>query len=271
MNKLKILLQTETLRDNLVSTIRKALPFAMEPAGAKEAVLLLHGFTGNPSELLTIGRALAEAGYAVSAPRHPGHGTMRVDFMRSGADDWLRSSFDAYLDLRAKYSTVHVLGHSMGGLLASAVATSFKVPKLILLAPAFLLNAKGLRWTPLVSRFKKVIIRNNPVAEMDKGSEDQRKLHDEYWKDDVLPCAAELYRLSRHCKSRLDRLRSKTMVMVGTKDSSVPPETADLVKRLAVNAVSMDIKALEDAGHRFPFDERAEETAGLILDWLKKA
>lgn len=270
MNKLKVLLQTETETDNLVSTIRKALPFSIEPEGAQEAVLLLHGYTGNPSELLTIGRSLAEAGYAVSAPRHPGHGSNRIDFMRSRADDWLRSSLDAYLDLRAKYPIVHVLGHSMGGLLASAVAISFNAPKLILLAPAFLMSAKGLRWTPLLSRFKKVIVRKRPVAEMDRSSRDQLKLHEEYWSDDILPCAAELYRLSKLCRRRLDRLRSKTYVIVGSKDTSVPPQTAELVKQLAVNVESMDISVMKDAGHRLSFDDRAEETSRLILAWMNK-
>jgi len=118
------------------------LPVRIDTAGASEAVLLLHGYTGNPAELIPVGKALADAGYAISIPRYPGHGTCRSDFLKTDAMDWARSAFDAYMDLRARYGTVHVVGHSMGGLLAAAVAAAFAAPRLVLFAPAFITAAR---------------------------------------------------------------------------------------------------------------------------------
>jgi alpha-beta hydrolase superfamily lysophospholipase len=100
--------------------LHASLPFRIDPPGAKEAVLLLHGFTGQPWELSDVGKLLAGSGFAVYAPRYPGHGTRRVDFLATRAEDWARRAIDAYLELRADYRTVHVLGHSMGGLIAIA-------------------------------------------------------------------------------------------------------------------------------------------------------
>jgi len=119
-----------------------ALPIRMDPAGAREAVLLLHGFMGYPGELEPLANGLAGAGYAVSVPRLPGHGTGRRDFLLTGAEDWARRAYDAYLELRAEYEIVHVGGHSMGGLLASSIAVSFGLPRLILLAPVFELSIR---------------------------------------------------------------------------------------------------------------------------------
>lgn len=268
MNKLRDLVRTDAARDRFLPTVKKALPYRIDPVGAKEAVLLLHGLTGNPSELSHLAKALSEAGYAVSAPRHPGHGTGRADILKSGATDWLRSSFDAYLDLLADYKTVHVIGHSMGGLLATSVAMTFNVPKLILLAPAYVLGAKHVRWVIFISRFIKVIVRNKPISESDSTSADQRQLHAEYWTDELLSPVAELLKLSMLCRRNLVRLRSKILVVVGDKDVVVLPGVAPLIARLAVNAASVDTSVIQGAGHIFPFDDHAEETTRLVIDWI---
>lgn len=261
-------MRTDAARDRFLPTVRKALPYRIDPVGAKEAVLLLHGLTGNPSELSHLAKALSEEGYAVSAPRHPGHGTGRADILKSGATDWLRSSFDAYLDLLADYKTVHVVGHSMGGLLATSVAITFGAPKLVLLAPAYLLGAKHVRWVIFISRFVKVLVRNKPISEGDSTSADQRQLHAEYWANQLLPPVAELLKLSIQCRRNLARLRSKTFVIVGEKDLVVLPGVAPLIARLSVNAVSVDTHVIQGAGHIFPFDDHAEETTRLVLDWI---
>ena len=143
------------------------MPIRIDPTGAREAVLLLHGFSGYPGELAPLAEGLASAGYAVRAPRFPGHGTCRRDFMQTKAEDWARSAFDAYLEARCDYGTVHVAGHSMGGLLASAVAISFDAPRLILLAPAFELAIRGMGLTPFIAPFKGAIAMNRPVSAAD--------------------------------------------------------------------------------------------------------
>ena len=55
-----------------------------ERAGARSAVLLVHGYTGYPGELRSVADALYEAGHSVYAPRLPGHGTTRADFLQTG-------------------------------------------------------------------------------------------------------------------------------------------------------------------------------------------
>lgn len=270
MNRLRQLVRTDATHDRFLPTIKKALPFRIDPEGATEAVLMLHGLTGNPSELVTLGKALADAGYAVYAPRHPGHGTSRSDLMKSDASDWVRNSLDAYLDLKADYQTIHVLGHSMGGLLATTVAMVFDAPKLMLLAPAFLLSTNKVPWTIFESHFRKFRVRNRPMAEGSDNSEYQNRMHTEYWSDELILPVANLFRLSMRVKKEIKRLRSRTLVIVGEKDPVVPPSTAPLIARIAVNAASVDTVELKDAGHLFSFDERVNETARLVVDWIGK-
>jgi len=269
-SRLKKLIATDASKDRFLPTVKKALPFRIDPEGAREAVLLLHGLTGNPSELMPLGEALANAGYAVYAPRHPGHGTSRADLFKSDATDWVRNSLDAYLDLQATYKIIHVVGHSMGGLLATTVAMVFNAPKLILLAPAYLLTMKKVRWTMFLSHFKKDKILNRPIPDDELGSPDQLQLRKEYWVDEMILPVAELFRLSIKVRRAISRLRSRTFVIVGGKDTVVPREVAALIKKIAVNASSVDTRILSEAGHIFPFDESKDETIRLVLEWIGK-
>ena len=244
------------------------LPIRMDPAGAREAVLLLHGFTGYPGELEPLAKGLAGAGWAVSVPRLPGHGTCRRDFLLTGAEDWARRAYDAYLDLRADYEIVHVGGHSMGALLASSIAVSFRVPRLILLAPAFEFSIRHIGLTSLIAPFKAVIAGNRRPSAFDLASPERTALHPEYWADVMVAPAAELMRLRRLCRKNIRHCRSRTLVIAGEKDTSVPVEVIDYLRRAAPHAASFDSRVIAGAPHVFPFDMHAAETVSLVLEWM---
>jgi len=85
-------------------------------------VLVLHGFTGNPTSMRPIAERLADAGYSVSLPRLPGHGTSVEDMMTTSWADWSRAALDAYDELARSSKLVAVVGLSMGGGLTAFVA-----------------------------------------------------------------------------------------------------------------------------------------------------
>jgi carboxylesterase len=247
--------------------IAEARPFRLEVSGAKEAVLLLHGYTGNPRELATLGSSLAQAGYTVLAPRYPGHGTNRRDFLASSAEDWLRRALDSYLDLAADHGRVHVLGHSMGGLIATIVAAVFKAPKLLLLAPAFEFPTVGVALAPLIAPFRPVIRRGRPLAESETDPV-RRRMHADYWSDDLVSGLAQLHRLLRRARRDLPLLGSDILVVAGERDDVVLPTVGSYVQRRARAARSVEAATIAGAGHLFPFDADAENTALLVREWM---
>jgi carboxylesterase len=264
MSKLDRLLQTKAT----TRLVPEARPYRVEPRGAKEAVLLLHGFTGIPHELSIIGSSLAEAGYACLAPRYPGHGTDRADFLATGAEDWLRRALDSYLDLRSEYENVHVLGHSMGGLIATIVAATFNAPKLVLLAPAFKIGGSGLALSSFIAPFRPVIRRNRPNEETDPA---RRQLFADYWADDLVSGVVQLKLLLKAARRDLERVHSKLLVVVGTKDETVPASVALLVEKRAMGAASFESKSIAGAGHLFPFDAYSAQAALIVREWMTKA
>lgn len=86
-------------------------------------VLVLHGFTGNPSSVRGLGEACAAAGFAVEVPRLPGHGTTIDDMLTTTWDDWSAHAEATYLALAERVRGVVVAGLSMGGTLTAWLAT----------------------------------------------------------------------------------------------------------------------------------------------------
>jgi carboxylesterase len=90
--------------------------------GGPHGVLVVHGFTSNPSSVRALAEAFARAGFAVSLPRLPGHGTHPDDVLGTRWPDWLGAVEDAYQKLAVEVDRVVVAGLSMGASLAAVMA-----------------------------------------------------------------------------------------------------------------------------------------------------
>lgn len=82
-------------------------------------VLIIHGFAGNPKEVMTLSNYLQKQGYFVSVPLLPGHGQKKDNFKNVRVQDWVEAVKLAYLELEKSCDCVFVVGFSMGGLLGA--------------------------------------------------------------------------------------------------------------------------------------------------------
>ena len=80
-------------------------------------VLVIHGFTGNPSSMTPQAQAMAAAGFHVEQPRLPGHGTSVEDMMTTDWSNWSGAAGAAYDTLSERVDKIVVMGLSMGGTL----------------------------------------------------------------------------------------------------------------------------------------------------------
>lgn len=102
--------------------------------GGPLGVVVMHGFTATPHEVLWLSQHLAGQGYTVFAPRLSGHGTRPEDLARARYHDWVASAVDAVSVLRAQCQQVVVAGLSMGGCLALNVAGRLPVDGVVAMA-----------------------------------------------------------------------------------------------------------------------------------------
>ncbi len=91
--------------------------------GGPIGVLVLHGFTGNPSSMRPLAEALSSAGHAVELPRLPGHGTTIDDMMTTTWLDWSGAAESSLIALSGRSTRQFVVGLSMGGSIACWLAS----------------------------------------------------------------------------------------------------------------------------------------------------
>ncbi len=236
---------------------------------AREAALLIHGYTGYPAELGAVAEALHAAGLRVYAPRLPGHGSSRSDFMATGARDWKRRCYDAYMELRSAHGRVHIVGHSMGGLLALLCGARFDAASLSLLAPALALRDRLIAFTPLVGLVAPVIRRGFAPSPED-GQGERLFLHQAYREDSLVRQAGQLELLRRETLRVIGRVRAPTLALFAEADAAV--DTRKAAARLAsglVKAKSLSIETLQGASHIFPFEASTEQAcAARLREWI---
>ncbi|WP_320127951.1 alpha/beta fold hydrolase [uncultured Sphaerochaeta sp.] len=257
-------------------SVRKcARPWKMvHKTKAAKAVLCCHGYTGYPGELVRPGRDLYEVGFDVYAVRYPGHGTTGEDFLKSKAEDWIGTAYDAYSQLKDMYGQVYLVGHSMGGAIATILADAFDAKRLALLAPALVipslpvLQVRFLRH--FVKRMKKEWKRDPLYSFYYEGDEDDDAfLGSEYWSFTFPSGVWELERVRRQAVACIEHLKADTLSVSGGLDNAIPQEASLLVvqKPLGKNKHLH----IPTATHLLPYDKdkaAQDEAMKAVVDWL---
>ncbi len=111
-------------RNEMVETVPMSAPEILPEAEPMSVdgtttvgVLVIHGFTGNPSSMRGIAEAMAALGHHVEMPRLPGHGTTIDDMLTTSWADWSGEVRTAHARLAARVDEIVVVGLSMGGAL----------------------------------------------------------------------------------------------------------------------------------------------------------
>lgn len=116
--------------------IKLPQPFFFEEG--KRAVLLLHGFTGNSSDVRQLGRFLQKKGYTSYAPQYEGHAAPPEEILKSSPHVWFKDVLDGYDYLVDQgYEDIAVAGLSLGGVFALKLSLNRPVKGIVTMcAPA---------------------------------------------------------------------------------------------------------------------------------------
>ncbi len=230
----------------------------------RPAVLLLHGFTGNPGELKYAAERIAEAGYNVSVPRLPGHGTTGAEFEVTQAEDWLRRSVDAYLDLRAESSSVSLVGLSMGALIAVLMSARLKVNALLMCAPALDVNQRFLPLTPILGKFLRSYRGSyNP----ENVKPEFRRLAEEYRTRRWVRGAGELYRLQQAARKALPQVVCPIPTVLTAADPTVPVSVQTRIHN-SVRSTDHQLRVFDGSDHVILNGSAREQVVGFLIERL---
>jgi carboxylesterase len=230
-------------------------------------VLLIHGFTGSPHDMLYLGKRLNEEGYNVLIPRLPGHGTSSEDFLRSNWRDWLRRALDSYFDLSGICDEVYVAGLSMGGVLTLILSSIVNPPKIVTIAGAIMVNGWEINITPIISLFSKKLIRKDFNENFE--DKDLKYLAKEYWQYNWPLQAKYLLKLMKIARKRLKYVKSDILILASEKDETVPIKAAKYIYN-NVASQRREIKIFKNSGHVMTNDIEKEKVADKIINWFNE-
>jgi carboxylesterase len=213
-------------------TVQGAEPLSARGNGPRGSVgiVVVHGFTANPTGTRPLGLRLATEGYSVEVPRLPGHGTSARDLARTRYDDWRRTVQNSVAALSRGCPQVVLVGHSMGGSIALDLAGSGDHP----LAGIVTINSLVLDRTEVLARLAPLLQHVVPFVPRDAAgmpTDDLAKPGvDENAYAWVSARAAQSYiaELPR-IRSVLERVSCPALVVTSPEDHTVDPANGDAI------------------------------------------
>ena len=219
----------------------------------RKAIFIIHGFTGNLYDNEYLMNYLEyDREFDVYAKTLPGHDRDR--FCDAKYTDWVRFVDNEinYL-VSLGYRTIYVVGHSMGGVLASYVASRHKeVKKLVLINAAFdYINLK---------QNKLDIITNKDFSKYNHLLEKLLRTSIGFF--------IEFTKLVKKHKSVLSDVTCETLVLQSDGDEIIPFETGNEIYE-KLNTDKKYLTTIRDCSHVALVTERKEDISEYIRLFLK--
>ncbi|HST89984.1 MAG TPA: alpha/beta fold hydrolase [Ktedonobacterales bacterium] len=220
-------------------------------AGAGDPVVLVHGLSGSSRWWARNLAPLAER-YTVYLVDLPGFGAMRHlrrAFVLARAAHWLREWMRT-----AGLARAHLVGHSMGGLIAIRLAAAYPevVRRLVLATPAGIPTAKTLlgEVVPLIRAIGATTPAFLPVL-----------AYDALRAGPLTLLRASQALLREDVRDDLARIAAPTLLIWGSRDTLVPPSLGSL---MCDQIPSARLVVIPGAGHVVMFDRPDQFNAELL-------
>jgi carboxylesterase len=212
--------------------------------GDNIGILLVHGFTGAPKEMRTMGEYFASQGHTVLGIRLPGHATHPQDLPRMHWTDWFQAVEDGYHLLHSAGCQVFIMGLSLGGLLTLTAAARWPIAGAVAMStPHHLPPDPRL---PFV-KYLAPLVRTAPKGPSDWQDPSMYQGHVEYPQFPTRG-VAELRDLISEMHRSLAQIRCPVLLVHSRTDGAVSP---DNVERIYAELGTSDkaILWLDKSGH----------------------
>ncbi len=241
--------------------LKGAEPFLLP--GSSKGVLLIHGFTGSPSEMILLGNYLYKQGYTVLGVRLAGHGTTVEEMAHTSWKEWYHSACNGYHLLRGICSEISVVGLSMGGLLAMQIGFNFPVKKVVSIsAPIFIANERNLRFLPPVERSIGRYQRKNR-----RSMPELAKRYNVSYSKMPLTCVHQLLNVIKYTKAILPDLKKPILIVQSENDHTVKFESGTYIYE-HVGSEDKELFKLSLSGHIATLDIEHDKLFRKIEDFL---
>jgi carboxylesterase len=243
---------------------------------AKQAygVLIVHGFTSSLDCVSGIEPPLKALGLPTRLPVLRGHGQESPEALRGVTwRDWVADAKDALQDLLTEADKAIVFGHSMGGLVTLTLAADHAavIDSIVVAAAAVQMTSplapgRPLRFlNPLLTRLVKKW--NLPPVYADPALA-QYDTNYAWAPMDAIGSFLEFGQVTRR---RLPEVRVPALIMQSRKDTTVAPESADIIYNgISTPAAQKRIVWFDVTEHEMFRDCERDATIGGVVDYVRE-
>lgn len=236
-------------------------PAPIHIPGGPEAVLILHGLAGSPAEIRPLAEFLGKAGLTVSAPLLPGHGTDPEELRKVRYQDWVQAAEQELKRLQAHHETVHLIGFSMGSIVALYVAAHQQgIASVTTLASP----VKMSDWRQSLVPVLRFFVRNYPARVSNPEIARQVENYETY------PVSAihQFLRMKSRVRRLLPRITQPILIVQGEQDRVIAADSAETLFREVSSTVKERV-ILPKRRHFLVLEPGREELCQRILSFLR--
>ncbi|WP_440857428.1 alpha/beta hydrolase [Staphylococcus shinii] len=233
-------------------------PFFFEEGN--RAVLLLHGFTGNSSDVRQLGRFLQKKGYTSYAPQYEGHAAPPEEILKSSPFVWLKDALDGYDFLVEKgYDEIVVAGLSLGGCYALKLSLNRDVKGIITMCSPMYIKTEGAMFEGVLEyarNFKKYEGKDEATIQ---------KEMDNFKPTDTLK---ELQGQIEDVREHIDEVMDPLLVIQAEQDQMINTDSANIIYNES-ESDDKDIKWYANSGHVITIDKEKELVFQDVYNFLE--
>jgi carboxylesterase len=230
--------------------------------GNKTGILLIHGFTGSPSEMRYMGDYLKDKGFSVKGVLLKGHGTCIEEMRKTNHRDWIKSAELGYGELAEQCDEVFVVGFSMGGAIALHLAQRYDISGIVSLStPIKILSrqyyiAAIVKYLRLkISKQRRIVTKKDPfIISYDKTP---------------VKCIVSLLQLINLVKTDLHKIEKPILIMQSYGDGTVHPSSANFIYK-RIGSTDKSIIFLHKSGHVITCDCEKEQVFEEVNSFISK-
>ncbi|QBP40504.1 alpha/beta hydrolase [Paenisporosarcina antarctica] len=240
--------------------IAQPKPFFFE--AGKRAVLLLHGFTGNSSDVRMLGRFLEKNGYTSLAPHYKGHGVPPEELILTGPTDWWQDVISGYDQLKAAgYEEIAVAGLSLGGVFSLKLGYTFPIKGIVTMCAPMSMKTTELMYEGVLK-----YARDYKRFEGKDASLIEEEV--EVLQESSMESLPDLRSLVYDVRENVDHIYAPLFVVQGRQDSVIDTNSANIIYDEA-ESFEKEIKWYEKSGHVITLDLEKEQLHEDILGFLQ--
>lgn len=212
-------------------------------------MLLLHGFTGNSSDVRQLGRFLQKKGYTSYAPHYEGHAAPPEEILKSSPVVWFKEALDGYDFLVEKgYDEIVVAGLSLGGCYALKLSLNRDVKGIITMCSPMYIKTEGSMFDGVLEyarNFKKYEGKDETTI---------NKEMDVFQPSETLK---ELQGQIQDVRDHVDEVMDPLLVVQAEQDQMINTDSANIIYNES-ESDEKDIKWYANSGHVITIDKEKE-------------